>query len=244
MRLIANMVIRNEADRYLQSCLEWLRPQVDEIFVGDDRSTDDSVNIALGAGATVYTRGLDETSFLKAEGAFRSLCWQRMIEVFNPGAGDWIVGVDADEFTVGRNLRELAAEAQRNQYVSINVRIPEIFALNPLSERIDGYWGTITGTRLMGFNPSAPQDFRHNRMGSGVFPAYAYEGKNWNERKECGIRMLHMGYANLEDRKSKYERYTSIIANGHADKHIRSIMEPPRLLLWEGEVPEVWRGVR
>jgi len=243
MRLFANMVVRNEADRYLQSCLEWLEPQVDGIFVGDDRSDDDTVNVAIGAGAVVYTRGKDEPSFLKEEGTFRSICWNRMVEVFNPGPEDWILGIDADEFAVGKPLRQVAEQAHRRGCISVNVRIPEIFLLDPFSQRVDGYWGGIVGTRLTRFVPG-DQKFRQPQMGSGVLPAYSYAGMNWNERNECGIRLLHLGYACEADRKNKYERYTSIVKNGHADSHIQSIMQTPKLQLWDGDIPNYRRGIR
>lgn len=241
MRVIANMVVRNEADRYLESCLQWLLSHVDEIFVTDDRSEDETVDIAIEGSATIYTRGTDEPSFLEAEGDFRSIGWQRMLETFHPEEGDWILGIDADEFPVARNVKELCADANLRGVGSINVKIPEIFELSPLSERIDGFWGDITGTRLARYR-EGPQDFRTSKMGSGMFPAYAFQCQNWHQRDDCGLRIMHFGYATPEDREEKYARYSRLAANGHANSHIESILKTPKLRKWTGPEPRIWRG--
>lgn len=241
MKVICNMVVRNEADRYLESCLDWVGHHVDELFVTDDRSDDESVNVAIAQGATVFTRGADQPSFLEAEGSFRENGWQRMLETYQPQEGDWILGLDADEFPIECNVREVCDEANRRGYASINIKIPEIFSLDPLAERTDGFWGTIVGTRLMRYQPG-PQTFRQPTMGSGVFPSYAYHCRNWSERDDCGLRIMHFGYADPDDREEKYLRYKSQHRNGHAGSHIESILMPPKLREWTGPQPRVWRG--
>ena len=241
MRVIANMVVRNEEERYLDSCLAWLGHHVDEIFITDDRSTDDTVGLAIDHGATVYTRGDDEPSFLEAEGLFRAISWQRMLETFQPTSSDWVLGIDADEYPVCVNVRTVCDEANRSGYGSINIKIPEIFSINPLAERVDGFWGGIVGTRLARY-VTGPQEFRQAGMGSGMFPSYAYSCRNWNERDDCGLRILHFGYADPLDRQEKYDRYTNQTKSGHAGSHIESILQTPKLKDWDGPAPSVWRG--
>lgn len=244
MSLLLNMVVRNEANRYLQSCLNWCSPHVDRMFVWDDQSDDETVEIAKRSGAEVAVRDDRTPSFLEAEGLFREIGWRRMIDTLNPSVEDWVLCVDADEFPVPVDrLRTITRDAETKGFRSINVRMPEIFRLSPLSERTDRYWGGIVGTRLMKFEPSSDQTFRTPRMGSGVFPAYAYYCSNWNERSECGLRILHCGYAHEGDRQEKYDRYTAAIENGHSDAHIQSILQQASLKEWTGEKPEVYRGV-
>lgn len=237
MRLLLNMVARNEADRYLGACLSWIKPYVDDLFLYDDRSDDGTLEVAKAHGVKTQRRAAQIPSFMEAEGLFRETGWHRMMEALNPRSGDWVLCLDADEFPVPRErLRGLCLEADKKGFRSINVRMPEIFSLDPVAERTDGYWGTIVGTRLMRFQ-YGDQTFRTPRMGSGVFPAYAYQCSNWNERSECGLRILHYGYAREEDRIRKHERYTSIVANGHNDRHIQSILKEPTLRAWDGEIP-------
>ncbi len=50
MKIVANMVIKNEGDRYLEDVLGHLHNFVDLIVVTDDASTDDSAEMALDNG--------------------------------------------------------------------------------------------------------------------------------------------------------------------------------------------------
>ena len=47
MRIIASMVLKNEADRYLRAMLQHNHVWWDDLFVYDDQSTDNSVEIAM-----------------------------------------------------------------------------------------------------------------------------------------------------------------------------------------------------
>jgi hypothetical protein len=40
---------------------------------------------------------------------------------------------------------------------------------------------------------------------------------------------MHYGYAREEDRQAKYDRYTSVLNNGHSSAHIQSILQLPTL---------------
>lgn len=246
MNVYGMMVTRNEADRYLESCLTWLDKALDGLFIFDDQSTDETVDIAKAFDATVVVRADDCPSFLTAEGAFRERAWSAMLDTFTPSDGDWIVAVDADEFPIPRTrIRDTCKEAQRRGFESIDVRIPEIFCMNPVAKRIDGYWDTITGTRLLRYNESASQTFRWSGMASGSLPEYAYVCANYNDRFGAGpaLKFLHYGYACQQDRKAKYERY-SRLSEGHSTPHIASIVQPPRLEPLSLDAPNVWRGRR
>lgn len=237
MRLIAALVVRNEADRYLDACLAWIRPQVDELFVFDDRSTDDTVDLAVTRGATVYTRGIDEPNWLESEGLCRQLAWHRMCEVYDPEPGDWVMVIDADQFPLGNWWTDLSV---LQDFTSVEAKVPEVFLHTPVSVRVDGYWGAITAVMLAAFQPG-DQTFRGKGMGVGSFPSYAYSGSMW---RNSGLTLMHYGYARKEDREEKYTRYSAALNNGHSNTHIQSILRVPQLVLWEGPAPEVWRGRR
>src|SRR4051812_15611125 len=79
------MIVRDEA-RCIVRCLESVRDVVDEMVVVDTGSTDDTVSLAEGTGATVYHFAWVD-DFAKARNVALTHC-----------TGDWILVLDADEW--------------------------------------------------------------------------------------------------------------------------------------------------
>lgn len=88
MSVAAVMMVRDEAD-ILGSTLAWLRTQVDEIYVLDNRSTDGSREIAEAAGAVLR----DDPEV----GYFQSQKTSRLAREAYDAGHAWVVPVDADE---------------------------------------------------------------------------------------------------------------------------------------------------
>lgn len=251
-RIFAQMVARNEADRYLDAVLTWLDDKVgvNRIHVYDDRSEDATVDVALWHGCAVTVRPEGAASFLEHEGRFRADAWAALEEKLRPHIGDWILAIDADEFLVGdgcipEQLEAVIAEANRRGALSVLLPVPEVFAvveqngeLRVPQVRIDGLWGTIAGTRLFAYQPGG--EFNMKAMGCGSEPTYVVS--SGISRSHNGLALMHYGYADPADVPKKYERYSSL-AHGHADKHVASIPAPPSLCPWDGLAPSVWRGV-
>jgi hypothetical protein len=62
-------------------------------------------------------------------------------------------------------------------------------------------------------------------------------------RTAYGVYLMHLGYARVEDQVAKHARYSSLLAHGHADSHVQSIVGAKTLKRWEGPIPEVtWNG--
>lgn len=237
------MVIKDETERYLQSCILHHRPLVDGIFIFDDQSRDLDRGMLKSWGVDhIRVRDRSCPTFTEDESLFREEGWNLFAGAFDLKEGDWVLGLDADEFYVGIPPRALARAGTLMDYQSIEFMIPEIFNLEPMQERTDGYWGAITGVRMTQYRPH-DQRFPWGGMGCGVFPAYAHQGRKWSHLLEHGAEILHFGYADEADRKEKYVRYTQN-QNNHASRHIQSIMETTNTVPWIGETPEVWRGVR
>lgn len=248
-KLFGLTVARNEASRYLASMLANAADVVDEHFFYDDQSTDDTLKIAYDAGCYVSSR-VEGPSFLEHEGKFRQGAWDTFEQLMLPKVGDWVLSWDADEFLVhtGTNCCTRCAvdqaieiaEVQRAK--SIVLPIPEVFGWDkdgtPLV-RTDGYWGGIAGTRLFRYEQGGK--FADKAMGSGSEPSYI-QGAPMSPTT-YGVYLMHMGYARVEDQVSKHQRYTSLLAHGHADSHVQSIVQEKTLKRWEGPVPEVvWNG--
>ncbi|POB11854.1 glycosyltransferase [Sulfobacillus sp. hq2] len=86
VRVMGAILVKNEASQ-IQRCIDALKPAVDEVVVVDTGSTDDTVAIARGAGATVI-----EVEWQNDFGAARRAADQVL------GDTGWVLWVDADEF--------------------------------------------------------------------------------------------------------------------------------------------------
>lgn len=245
-RVFGLVVTKNECDRYLQACLKWHLPLVNALLVYDDGSDDDTLKVVADSGGAHYTCRPDGVpSFMEHEGRFRQDSLHALEELFQPVEGDWIIVIDTDEFLVidggdWRTLHNVAASADRAGCKSVRIPRPEIWDLNPPSERIDGFWGNIQCTRLFRWEPGGV--IKDVAMGCGNEPTYVNSAKVYT--KSRSLHLLHVGYVEEEDRKDKYDRYSSLSDHGHNDRHIQSILAVPTLRRWTGEMPDIWRGVR
>jgi hypothetical protein len=153
---------------------------------------------------------------------------------------------DADEFAIGheqsarRGLERLAVEAERGGREGVLLRIAEVFGLRTDGRpmiRTDGYWDTIKGLRFVRYSnsPLAEQE-----MGGAPVPPLP----TTSIYSKAGIvTLLHYGYATIDDKYAKFERYMSKGNHGHNIHHIQSILTEPRLEVWDGSCP-VLGGVR
>jgi glycosyltransferase involved in cell wall biosynthesis len=232
-RILGQVVVRNEAGRYLAESLAWQSEFCDEIHVYDDRSTDDTVDIAIESGATVTVRPERLPSFLTHEGKFRQASWKDFQAKCDPTYDDWIFAFDADEFLVSPNeperdaLERLAQMSKIERASSWKLRVDEIFDVvsgTPF-KRTDGYWNQISAVRF--FKYRSLSQFANRVMGCGSVPTYALQDPADARKMPVGI--MHFGYAREADRQEKYDRYTSVLNNGHSSNHIKSILQLPTL---------------
>lgn len=248
-RVLAQMVVRNEAGRYLECVLEALGWAVDGIHVYDDLSSDDTMVVALNAGATVTRRPFLVPSFAEDESRFRQAAWMAMEDQLRPIPGrDWILAVDADELLVAPSGLGPAVDAAVAAYAgAVAVPIPEVFGLRPGADgavipmvRTDGLWAGLAGPRLAVFEHDGL--FREQALAGGSVPSYVRAGAQ--STANHGVELLHLGYVDPADRREKHQRYA-----GHAGQpgqnaaHVASILTTPYLEPWPGEV-RVWRGLR
>lgn len=239
----AFMVTRNESGRYLQACLEWNSQWWDTFFVYDDRSTDDTFEIALSYADAAGQRHEDNPSFMDHEGQFRNNAWKMFKEAIEPSEDDWVFAIDADEFlapsakelTAHKEVRTLVQAAEDVGRSSVLIPIPEVWDVTgmPLKIRTDNSWKGNKGPRLFKFSPEGGFNTR-KKMACGTHPDYAAS----NPMNVLHmVTLLHFGYALPEDRERKYERYLG--RTGHGKKHIESIRSRnPTLEEWKGVTPK------
>jgi glycosyltransferase involved in cell wall biosynthesis len=232
-RILGQVVVRNEAGRYLAESLAWQSEFCDEIHVYDDRSEDDTVAIAEASGAIVSVRPERMPSFMTHEGKFRQASWKDFQAKCDPSYDDWIFAFDADEFFVSPNETERSALERLIQMSKIErasswkLRVDEIFdvAAGTPFKRTDGYWNQISAIRF--FKYRSLSQFANRVLGCGSVPTYALQDPADARKMSLGI--MHYGYAREEDRQAKYDRYTSVLNNGHSSAHIQSILQLPTL---------------
>lgn len=242
-KLFSVTPVKDEADRYLASMLGQVAAVVDEVFVYDDQSTDDSSDIYSQLTQFWRVREDGVPSFLEHEGRYRQDVWDCFQEVCQPSPGDWVLAIDADELLVstGTNcclrceVEQVIKQADAQGAKSVRLPIPEVFGIDadgvPLVRK-DGLWGTIAGTRLFRYERGGK--FRDRPMGCDSEPTYVSAGIF--SRQALGLRLMHFGYANKDDQIAKHRRYTSLAAHGHLDAHVQSIISPPTLVRVESPV--------
>lgn len=230
MRIITLICARNEADRYLAECLEWNSRQSDDLLLFDDRSTDNTLEIALEAGVHTVLRAEDQPSFAENEGEFRMSAWRAMESCLLPAIGDWVVCLDADEFIVG-DLEDFLFPRHET---ALKVHIHECFGeLDGVPQiRKDGFWGDIWGARIGRYRPGL--NYAPISLGGGSLP----QELNAEAIPVVGASILHYGYRRVADRLRKYESYTAH-AGRHSSRHIESIVTRPSLEPWSGPAPVV-----
>lgn len=242
------MVVRNEASRYLEVVLTALIPHVDELHVYDDLSSDDTVALALANGARVTRRPPLVPSMAMDEGGFRQGAWWAMEEEMRPHHGDWILAIDADEVLVASVPLAWPIDAAENSDAcAVVLPIPEVFELVPAADRpgyvqpmvrTDGFWKDLSAPRLVAYQEGGT--FKRQKLACGSVPQYAAKGKQLTGALD--IALLHLGYADADDRREKHRRYAGV--PGHSSAHIDSILKTPWLAPWEGGTMAIWRGRR
>lgn len=208
------MRVKNEA-RWIDRVIKSVVPLAGEnIFVMDDESTDDTLEIAKAAGVNVYRdpfagQPLDET---------RDKDWllAQVRDACNP---DWVLCIDGDEELEHGGADKILSVLRSNPDVEVfSMRF--LFLWNsPAEVRVDGRYSSLVRESLF-----RPVDGVH-------FRSY-YEVKDQTDAKDprchvglhCGnapgaqtlrsrslpVYFLHYGYMLREDRIRKYNWYRSI----------------------------------
>lgn len=230
MALIAQMVGRNEAQRFLIPVLTHLANIVDTVVFTDDCSDDGLTPIiAEICGANVY-QVADRPLFVENEYELRSRAWKNLEK--HAHRGDWILCIDCDEMLYGTaHLRELT-----DQSVYDVLGITFFHMWNETQYRIDKAWMPNRSYRLFRYYEGG--EFQRKKLACGSEPTYVPDlirrGKVlW----DTGLCMKHLGYVRDEDKFAKYQRYMELDGgNFHARAHLESILDSaPTLVDWPSD---------
>lgn len=226
MRLIAQMVVRNEEGRYLREVLDHTSQFVDKIVVTDDFSDDNTAQICADHGAEVQQT--ERNMFVENEGALRSKAWEFLENFAEPG--DWILALDADELFYPVKLREW----MQTRYSVLGITFYHMWT--ETHYRVDGAWGPTISSRMFKFIPGGK--FKDRTLACGSEPTYV---SDFVRRRDFAphtrFKMKHLGYLLDKDKEVKYERY-SLLDGGrfHSKRHIDSIITEPQLAPWRDDL--------
>lgn len=225
-RIIAQMVGRNEEDRFLSEVITSIASIADEVVFTDDCSTDNTPFIAARAGADVLK--LEEPMFTEDEGRLRSIAWEHLCEVAKPG--DWILAIDCDEILYG--TEQLKGGLEQTAYDVLGITFYHMW--NDTQYRTDKLWAPVTSSRLFRFFEGG--EFRNRKLACGSEPTYVQELiRRGRFLPNTPLRMKHLGYVRDEDKIAKYQRYMELDGGAYHNRaHLESILDPnPTLVDWE-----------
>ena len=226
MKLVASLIIHNEADRYLRPCIESLLEFCDEIRAVDDNSTDGSAELMEDMGVRVMRN--ERSVFYEHEGRAR----QTLLEWTMEGEPTIVLSIDADEFVDdGPEFRRILEKPNASGVWSLQMQ--EIWKADEqrLSIRQDGGWKE----HPVGVVYWVPPDRATNRQirRNWVIPDRALACGRvphivgvWGRLHKPAIgNLLHFGWTCEADRDARYQRY--VVHDGgahHNNDHLKSIM--------------------
>lgn len=185
-RPITAVIITYNESENIADCIKSLKDIVKEVIVIDANSVDETIDIAKGLGAKVFTKDWttygDQKNFGSDQASF-----------------DWVLSIDADE-RVDVDLKEelLNLELQENYLYSINVKT------NYLGKWIR-YCGWYPSYKKRLYNKSAV------RWNSDlVHEALITQGDHKHSKLQGNL--LHYSYPTIERHHQKIERYAKLTA--------------------------------
>jgi len=227
--IIAQMVGRNESNRFLETVLRRLKDQVDLIVFTDDCSDDNTVEIA-NKYAKVYVN--KSPLFSVHEAQLRSTAWSNLSNHANEG--DWIIAIDCDEMLYkAEDIHEINIRKvlDNSPFDVVNVRFYHMWS--PTHYRVDKLWAPNNSSRIFRFKENGV--FLDKRLACGSEPTYVIDDmRRRNYWIHSGLIMQHLGYMLDSDKSSKYNRYMNLDKGQfHNIHHIESIIDQnPTLIKW------------
>lgn len=228
-RLTLAMIVRNEADRYLEKVLTHAATYVTQAVIVDDASSDQTVDICRRCLANIpHQIVVNKEAGFHNEIMLRKQLWN-LAEGTHP---DWILILDADEM-FEENIVAAMPHLLRNPHTdAYYFRLYDMWSETQYRE--DDYWQAHKHYRpfLVRYLPEQVYVWQETPQHCGRLPLTVSNLKGTS----CQIRLKHWGWARPADRLEKYYRYKKLDPEARygIKEQYQSILDPkPRLLIWQ-----------
>jgi len=200
------MIVRNEAERYLDKVLQQMVQICDKVIILDDNSNDNTVEVCESYGCEVYQT--DKRIWDKNESILRQQLWDLVTN--QAEEGDWILCLDADEYFNSKHLPfiDYLFNTVSNEVDGIGFKLYDMW--NNREYRDDEYWQAHKHYWCMAIRYTTQVKYQWNNkaLHGGRFPFNASQRMLPTE-----IPILHMGWATEHSRSLKYNRYKRLDSN-------------------------------
>lgn len=231
-RVIVQMIVRNESQRYLKEVLSDACNWSDLVIIVDDCSDDNTIDIcrSFSPKVRVFNHNFGRSMFGEDESKLRNYLWELVRQ--EAKINDLIVSLDADEIFSSnfKNwVRGFAGSV--SEYTRVTFKLCDMWDWDHY--RVDGLWSPLI-TRVFRFKdePFGLTGIIH----SGCLPAYSWVGGK--EYVKTDIKLKHLGWERNEDKDRKYHFYMER-ATGVNLTHAKTIVDPPLLHEYKEELPNV-----
>jgi len=229
-RITLAMIMRNEADQYLEPMLKSARTYITDAVIIDDQSDDNSAALCETLLAGIPLKLIKNTrSLFSNEHLLREQLWSETVKT-NP---DWILILDADEIfeeSFKDKVQELTANNEIDAYY---FRLYDFWDENHY--RADSLWRAHDFYRpfLIRYRPEEIYTFKQSAQHCGRMPL---EINQWKKYALSDLRLKHLGWARKENREKKYKRYLELDPqgiHGSMSQYFSILDENPNLIEWK-----------
>lgn len=227
-RITLSMIVKNEANRYLRQVLQSAKEYISDAVIIDDGSTDNTVAVCKEVLKNLPLRIVQNAeSKFSNEVDLRKQQWEETVKS-NP---EWILMLDADEIFEDRFKDDIKPFLASTNADAVLFRLYDFW--DPDHYRDDVYWSAHRrfALFLVRYNPNIDYAWKDTPQHCGRFPLNAYR---FNAVSSM-LRLKHFGWASIDARISKYERYQKLDPEakyGWKEQYESILDKNPHLVQW------------
>lgn len=221
MKLAGLLRIKNES-RWIRMVLESLLGVCDHVFVLDDHSTDNTVEICQSFGS--FVTGF-RSSFDTLDEARDKTFLLHQAMAYNP---EWALMIDGDEVLEAEAARKFIHLLDRPNFRVYTLQV--IYLWNDeRTMRADGVYGKFYRPSLFRVSQAADSaSWRRTSTPGNLHCTSLPDGLRGETAGESGIKLLHYGYIDAPLRRAKFEWYNQVNpGNKHEDFYRHVIQGDP-----------------